>query len=153
MNLAIKTDLLPALVSQAVLYKNSWKKSYSVFPRGFPTPNKRPLIQLAEGILTSCIIAPGLGWTQRPIPLLPSNWSRRHQTGIESGYCLPPGKGLGPQPPASTWRIDFQFWMSARRHSEVTHTFLDKPWTPLSFGRWTVLPGIGTPRHHNWVIS
>lgn len=26
MNLAIKTDLLPALVSQAVLYKNSWKK-------------------------------------------------------------------------------------------------------------------------------
>lgn len=59
--LAIKTHLLPALISQAVLYKASWKKVNCIFPRGFHTPNKRPLLQLAVGILKAFTIAPSHG--------------------------------------------------------------------------------------------
>lgn len=61
MNLAIKTDLLPALVKSSSTIQKQLEKCSCVFPRGFPTPNKSHLLQLAEGILKSFIIAPSLG--------------------------------------------------------------------------------------------
>jgi len=126
--------------SSSTIQSQLEKKSYCTSPRRFPTPNKSPLLQLAEGIL-EIIHNCTKSWVNSVAncPLPPSNL-RRHQHGTGSGHgCLPPGKGPGTQRPTSTEgrtrRNDFQFWMSPGRHSEVMSVFLAKPWTPLALRR------------------
>lgn len=107
-------------ISQAALHKASWR-SYCIFPRGFPNPNKRPL-KVAQGIL-KIIHNCTKSWVNSPAncPLPPSDPSERHQPGTQAGSAaFPQGRGWGHSLPLAQRLVHAKCISRSGCHQEGT---------------------------------